>query len=225
MWDADYDAQVSRTPTRPLASGELTKHQAFGFLALQLSTGLAVLLSLPHTEFCFGVGAASLPLVVCYPLMKRFTNWPQLVLGLTFNWGAFMGWAAAYGDIRPDVVMPLYFSGVCWTLVYDTLYAHQDKKDDAKLGLKSTALHFGTNTKPILYGFSALVFSGWLITGYNIGFTSPLYYLGCSTACSHLLWQVYTADLENSENLAERFQSNQYVGGIMFLSCVAGNML
>jgi len=120
MWDQDYDKHVTRTQTRPLASGELTMRQATAFLALQLSAGLGVLVSLPHTDYCFWLGSASLPLVAAYPLMKRYTNWPQLVLGLAFNWGAFVGWAATYGSL--DIpVLPLYFSGVCWTIVYDTL--------------------------------------------------------------------------------------------------------
>eukprot|EP00957_Ditylum_brightwellii_P106862 8152528-Ditylum_brightwellii.AAC.1 len=106
MWDSDFDKSVSRTKTRPLASGELTHHQASKFLLAQLTTGL---------------GASSLPLVFSYPLMKRYTNWPQLVLGLTFNWGAFMGWAATHGSLDYSVALPLYASGVTWTLVYDTL--------------------------------------------------------------------------------------------------------
>jgi 4-hydroxybenzoate polyprenyltransferase len=122
MWDADYDKRVTRTRSRPLASGELTHTQALGFLAVQLTAGLGILLSLPHTLYCFQLGAASLPLVAAYPLMKRLTNWPQLVLGMTFNWGALMGWAATYGEVDLSVVGPLYASGVAWTLVYDTLY-------------------------------------------------------------------------------------------------------
>jgi 4-hydroxybenzoate polyprenyltransferase len=123
MWDADFDRHVERTKSRPLASGELSMTQATAFLAAQLSVGLGVLLSLPHMEFCFMVGAASLPLVVAYPLMKRYTNWPQLVLGMTFNWGALMGWAATHGSLMDglSIVGPLYASGITWTLVYDTL--------------------------------------------------------------------------------------------------------
>jgi len=154
MWDSNYDRNVERTKSRPLASGELTYPQAWTFLALQLSAGLGVLLSLPHLEQCFVWGVASLPLVATYPLMKRYTNYPQLALGMTFNWGAIMGWVAVRGDVDWSVVAPLYASGVAWTLVYDTLYAHQDKKDDVKLGLKSTALTFGEDgTKPILTAF------------------------------------------------------------------------
>lgn len=230
MWDAKFDKQVSRTVTRPLASGAISYPQATAFLALQLSGGLGVLLSFPqeHLKYCFVLGAASLPLVGVYPLMKRFTNWPQLVLGMTFNWGALMGWAATHGSLDAcnglSVVLPLYAGGIAWTLVYDTLYAHQDKSDDAKLGLKSTALYFGTNTKPILLGFSSLATTSWMLAGYNLGFEQPFYYVGCGGAGAHLFWQVLTADLEDPKNLAERFKSNSMAGAILFGSCVAGNI-
>lgn len=226
MWDANYDKKVTRTATRPLASGALSYKQATAFLGLQLTGGLGVLLSMPHEhlEYCFYLGAASLPLVGIYPLMKRYTNWPQLVLGMTFNWGCFMGWAATHGSLDLQSVLPLYGGGVAWTLVYDTLYAHQDKDDDAKLGLRSTALHFGENTKPILLGFSTLATGSWMLAGYNLGYVEPYYYIGCGAAGAHLLWQVTTADLDNPKNLAERFKSNTSVGAIMFASCIAGNL-
>lgn len=230
MWDSNIDANVERTKSRPLASGELTYPQAWTFLALQLSAGLGVLLSLPHLEECFVWGVASLPLVATYPLMKRYTNYPQLVLGLTFNWGAIMGWVAVRGEVDWSVVGPLYASGVAWTLVYDTLYAHQDKKDDEKLGLKSTALTFGEHgTKPILAALACVTWGGWMMAGYNCGFGEvldvPYYYAGVSAAASHLLWQIYTADLNDGENLSYRFRSNNLVGWLVFGSCVAGNAM
>lgn len=103
-------------------------------------------------------------------------------------------------------------------------YAHQDKQDDAKLGLKSTALFFGDNTRPILHGFSALTFAGWTCTGYALDYTSPLFYIGCALGWSHLIWQVYTADFNDPDNLAYRFRSNQQVGAIVFGSCMLGNL-
>ena len=232
MWDSQYDRNVERTKSRPLASGDLSYTQAWMFLALQLSAGLGILVSLPNVQDCVVWGVASLPLVATYPLMKRYTNYPQLVLGLTFNWGAIMGWVAVHGTSNIDwnVVGPLYTSGVLWTLIYDTLYAHQDKSDDKKLGLKSTALTFGEEgTKPILTGLTALAWGSWMLAGYNNGYgeilDAPYYYLGVSTAASHLLWQIYTADLNNTKNLAERFRSNNMVGWIVFGSCVAGNVM
>mmetsp|Transcript_101518 Transcript_101518/g.206096 ORF Transcript_101518/g.206096 Transcript_101518/m.206096 type:complete len:422 (+) Transcript_101518:156-1421(+) len=180
LWDRDLDREVARTKTRPLAAWILTPFQAMIWLGLQLSVGLGVLLSLPNTEYCFGWGVASLPIVVAYPLMKRFFDYPQLVLGLCFNWGAFMGWAAVHGGVDYSVVLPLYASGVAWTIGYDTLYAHQDKEDDAKLGLKSTAITFGrlgggsgsqedndSNDKRVLYGLAATTYACWLVAGYH----------------------------------------------------------
>jgi 4-hydroxybenzoate polyprenyltransferase len=133
LWDRDFDKHVERTKNRPLANGDVTVPQAVTFLALQLSCGLGVLLTFDVNTILLGV--ASMPLVILYPAMKRFTNWPQLVLGLTFNWGALMGWSAVHGgDLSLTHTLPLYLSGVCWTLVYDTLYGYQDRKDDKSIG-------------------------------------------------------------------------------------------
>lgn len=238
MWDSQYDKQVERTTSRPLASGELNYTQAWMFLGGQMLAGLGVLLSIPvqpeYLHDCFVWGVASLPLVGMYPLMKRYTNYPQLVLGMTFNWGAIMGWVAVHGggihDMNWSVIGPLYGSGICWTLIYDTLYAHQDKVDDAKLGLKSTALTFGeAGTKPILTALTGVTWGCWMLAGYNTGFGSvldaPFYYGGVSAAAAHLLWQVYTADLNNVENLAHRFRSNNTVGWMVFASCLGGNLM
>jgi 4-hydroxybenzoate polyprenyltransferase len=231
LWDQDIDAKVSRTATRPLAAGDLTTRQAIGFLAVQLSAGLAVLASLPHLQYSFIWGASSLPLVVAYPLMKRYTDYPQLVLGLTFNWGAWMGWAATYGTMDYSIIAPLYLSGVTWTLVYDTIYANQDKVDDAKLGLKSTALTFGSDEqqhKRILHGLAAMTYLQWLVVGYNGSFDEFLsfwpYATAVSAAYGNLVWQIQTAELDNPSNVAERFRSNTTVGAMVFASIVAGKL-
>ncbi|KAJ1381039.1 UbiA prenyltransferase family, partial [Ochromonadaceae sp. CCMP2298] len=132
LWDKDFDKHVERTKSRPLASGAISVPQALGFLCAQLTCGLTVLVSLNAETVLLGL--LSMPLVVCYPLMKRFTNWPQLVLGLTFNWGALVGWTAVTGPSLLSEALPLYCAGVCWTLVYDTLYGYQDRKDDKRIG-------------------------------------------------------------------------------------------
>ena len=226
MWDAGYDREVARTRDRPLASGELGYPQAWAFLGLQLTCGLGVLVSLPHLGECLRWGVASLPLVAAYPLMKRYTDYPQAVLGLTFNWGAIMGHVAVNGAVDWSVVGPLYGSGVAWTLVYDTLYAHQDKEDDRRLGLRSTAITFGDeNTKPVCAALTGLTWGGWCLAGYNAGIVEPVYYGGVSLAGLHVLWQVATAKLDDAENLARRFRSNNLVGWMVFGSCVAGNVL
>lgn len=123
MWDKEIDAKVARTRDRPLVSGGITRWDAFGFLGIQLSTGLLLLLEL--NLYSIMLGACSLGLVIIYPLMKRVTHWPQLILGMTFNWGALLGWSATQGSIMWSACLPLYVAGVCWTIVYDTIYAHQ----------------------------------------------------------------------------------------------------
>lgn len=123
MWDKDIDARVERTKDRPLANGELTQFDALVFLSAQLGIGLQILLQL--NWYSILLGASSLGLVIIYPLMKRITYWPQLVLGMTFNWGALLGWSATQGSVMWAACLPLYAAGVCWTIVYDTIYAHQ----------------------------------------------------------------------------------------------------
>ena len=169
MWDKEFDKKVERTKDRPLARGDLTMRQATGFLGLQLTAGLGVLLSVPHLEYCFILGCASLPLVVLYPTAKRWTDYPQVLLGMTFNWGALMGWSSIQGSLALPV-LPLYVSCLSWTLVYDTLYAHQDASDDAALGLKSTALTFGvSHTKPVLLAATAVFGAGLIAAGHMAG--------------------------------------------------------
>ncbi|XP_034227927.1 4-hydroxybenzoate polyprenyltransferase, mitochondrial-like isoform X1 [Prunus dulcis] len=177
LLDRDIDTMVERTKLRPVASGLLTPFKGLCFLGFQLLLGLGILLQLNNYS-CI-LGASSLLLVFSYPLMKRLTFWPQAYLGLTFNWGALLGWAAVKGSIDPAIVLPLYLSGVCWTLVYDTIYAHQDKEDDLKVGVKSTALRFGDSTKEWITGFGIMCISSLALSGYNveIGFVSSFIFI------------------------------------------------
>lgn len=148
LWDQDFDKKVERTKSRPLASGALTTKDALAFLALQLSGGLAILSTFNYTSIL--AGFASMPFVISYPLMKRITYWPQFVLGLTFNWGVWVGWTAIYDSVNFTQLLPLYGAGVCWTLVYDTLYGYQDRKDDVKIG---KIINIIINLRPILIFF------------------------------------------------------------------------
>lgn len=170
---------------------------------------------------------ASMPLVVAYPLMKRFMNWPQLVLGLAFNWGALVGWSATAGLLTYDAlqnVLPLYISGVCWTLVYDTLYGYQDRIDDRKLGLKSTSLYLGDKPQVPLTIIGTGMISSLMLSGYMSNLSYP-FYVGAGLAGGSLLWQIYTADLADKSNLWMRFSSNQYTGGLIAASIIAGRMI
>lgn len=220
MWDRDLDGKVARTKERPLASGNIGTSQALIFLGGQLTLGLGVLLSL-NVE-CIKLGFAVMPLVVAYPLMKRYTNWPQAVLGLTINWGAIMGWAAVHESVSWEHVLPLYAAGVCWTLVYDTLYGHQDKVDDKRLGLRSTALLFGERTKPILAVFGAASVGLIGVSGCAAGLSWP-FYAGTAAAAGHLVWQIRSADLEDPAGLFKIFRSNQEFGALIFLSILCGH--
>uniref|UniRef100_H2L7W7 4-hydroxybenzoate polyprenyltransferase, mitochondrial n=1 Tax=Oryzias latipes TaxID=8090 RepID=H2L7W7_ORYLA len=220
MWDKDFDKQVTRTASRPIASGEISQFQALVFLGGQLSLALGVLLCLNY--YSIALGASSLCLVITYPLMKRITYWPQLVLGLTFNWGALLGWSAVRGSCDWSVCLPLYFSGVMWTLIYDTIYAHQDKEDDVKVGVKSTALRFQDQTKLWLSGFTAAMMSGLVVAGVSAQQTLP-YYAALTAVAFHLTHQIYSVDINKAEDCWKEFSSNRNLGLLLLFGIVAGN--
>ncbi|KAG7489891.1 4-hydroxybenzoate polyprenyltransferase, mitochondrial [Solea senegalensis] len=221
MWDKDFDKQVSRTASRPIASGEVSHTQALFLLGGQLSLSLGILLCLNY--YSIALGAASLSLVITYPLMKRFTYWPQLVLGLTFNWGALLGWSAVMGSCDWSICLPLYFSGVMWTLIYDTIYAHQDKDDDIRVGVKSTALRFQEQTKQWLSGFMVAMMSGLVVTGVNAEQTLPYYAALCIVAL-HLTHQIYSVNINNTEDCWKKFASNRNLGLLLFFGIIGGNL-
>ncbi|BFG30307.1 hypothetical protein CerSpe_165810 [Prunus speciosa] len=221
LLDRDIDTMVERTKLRPVASGLLTPFQGICFLGFQLLLGLGILLQL--NNYSRVLGASSLLLVFSYPLMKRLTFWPQAYLGLTFNWGALLGWAAVKGSIDPAIVLPLYLSGVCWTLVYDTIYAHQDKEDDLKVGVKSTALRFGDSTKEWITGFGIVCISSLALSGYNAEIGWP-YYAFLAAASGQLAWQIWTADLSSRVDCNRKFVSNKWFGAIIFSGILFGKL-
>ncbi|UZJ56699.1 hypothetical protein CBS101457_006019 [Exobasidium rhododendri] len=235
LWDRDLDAQVERTKQRPLAAGVVTPFQAISFLGLQLSAGLAILLQLNWNSIT--LGASSLSLVVLYPLMKRITYWPQLVLGLAFNWGALLGWCAMAGTLQngAPILIPLYCSSICWTLVYDTIYAHQDTSDDVTAGIKSTALLFGQQSKLIMTGFSTAMVSLFALAVRNLDRHSakllnleaanmveflstghPFFCASMTLAALHLAWQIKTVDLNSRADCWSKFRSNVVLGSILW---------
>ncbi len=215
--DRDIDAGVARTRGRPIPSGEVSAQAAVAFMLLQCLIGLVVLLQ--FNWFTVVLGASSLLLVAIYPFMKRITNWPQLVLGLTFKWGALVGWTAARGTLEWPAIL-LYLGCVTWTIAYDTLYAHQDKEDDLTLGLGSTALRFGEQTKAWVSGFYAFAIVTWVLAAWLAG-VGALGMLGLAAAALHMAWQVATLDISNPENCLRRFKSNRDLGWIVFIGFVA----
>ncbi|KAI4344852.1 hypothetical protein L6164_012039 [Bauhinia variegata] len=221
LLDRDIDIKVDRTKLRPVASGHLTPFQGLCFLGFQLLLGLEILLQL--NNYSRVLGASSLLLVFSYPLMKRLTHWPQAYLGLTFNWGALLGWAAVKGSLDLAIVLPLYASGVFWTLVYDTIYAHQDKEDDLKVGVKSTALRFGDSTKQWITAFGIACISSLSLAGVNADIGWP-YYAFLASGAGQLAWQIWTVDLSSRADCNRKFVSNKWFGAIIFGGILAGRL-
>jgi 4-hydroxybenzoate polyprenyltransferase len=156
--------------------------------------------------------------------MKRLTFWPQAYLGLSFNWGALLGWAAIKDSLEPTVLLPMYIAGICWTLVYDTIYAHQDKKDDLKIGVKSTAIRFGDSTKQWISAFGTATIGGLALSGYNAGLAWP-YYPFLAAAAAQLAWQISTVDLNDSADCNRKFVSNKWFGALVFSAIFFGRLV
>jgi len=216
--DRDFDAKVARTALRPIPSGQVTLARAWAWLVFLSLVGLAVLLT--FNPFAIAVGVASLALVAVYPFMKRVTYWPQIFLGLAFNWGALLGWAAVRGDLgwAPAV---LYLGGIAWTLGYDTIYAHQDKEDDILIGIKSTALKLGENTRPWLWLFYVGQTAGLGLAGWLAGLAWP-FFAGLVLSAAHLAWQAGTVDIASPADCLTKFRSNNFYGAIVFVAVVLG---
>jgi 4-hydroxybenzoate polyprenyltransferase len=220
--DRDIDAKVERTRARPLASGQIGLLGALVFLAILLTLGLGVLVQL--NRLTIGLGVASLLLVGAYPLMKRLTWWPQAFLGLTFNWGAIMGWTAATDPPRiGPAALALYAAGFCWTLVYDTIYAHQDARDDLTAGVKSTARWFGEWSRLWLAGFAvamvALVALAGDIAGLGRIFLFMLLPIGL-----HLAWLLIFWEPHNPRDCLMRFRASRWTGLLVTAAIVAGRV-
>lgn len=215
--DRDFDAQVTRTKSRPIPSGQVSPRQALAFVVALGLTGLAVLVQ--FNTFTIWLAIASLLLVLIYPFMKRITNWPQFVLGLAFNWGALVGWSSQTGALALPA-LALYVGSVAWTIGYDTIYAHQDKEDDLMLGLKSTALHFGTATPRWVAGFYIVAILAWSIGAVMAG-AHVLTFLALAVVAAHFVWQVVSLDPADADNCLTRFRSNRDAGLILFAGLVA----
>ena len=219
--DRDFDARVERTRHRPLPSGALSLRQALAFLVIQLALGAAVLLSLDRLAILLGL--LVLLLVATYPLMKRVTDWPQFFLGLNFNWGALLGWAAATGSLGWPSLL-LYIGGIAWTLGYDTIYAHQDKEDDALIGVKSSALALGPRTRPWLFVFYGTAIVLWAAAGAAIGQGWP-FWLGLGFVLLQLFWQAAMVDIDDPADCLAKFRSNRWTGWLLLLGIVAAHVV
>ena len=220
MWDRDLDRQVSRTAGRPLASGALRMRHAAVFLAALLAVSLAILLQLNRLAQALGV--ASLLLVALYPLAKRVTWWPQAMLGVVFGWAAPMGYAAAAGHLD-GAVAALYAAAFCWILGYDTVYAHQDREDDALVGVRSTARLFGPRTRPFLVACYAATVALLVLAGGLAGLHWPFFVMLMLPA-GLLARQVAALDIDDPGLCLRLFKSNRDVGLLVALAMLAGRL-
>jgi 4-hydroxybenzoate polyprenyltransferase len=219
--DRDLDRLVERTRSRPIPSGAVTVTRAAVFLALQALVGLTTILQ--FNAFTQVVALSSLGVVAIYPFMKRITYWPQTVLGLAFSWGALMGWPALLGRLDMPALL-LYAGSIFWVIGYDTIYAHQDRGDDALVGIKSTALLFATRTKPMLaicYGLAVLflALAAWsagarLISG-----------IGLAAFAGHLAWHLMRLDISDPALCLRLFKSNRDAGLLLFAAFVIEAMI
>ena len=219
--DRDFDGQVARTATRPIPAGDVTVREAVLFLGLLGMLGFLILIQ--FNLFAIGVGVLSIATVAIYPYMKRFTYWPQMFLGISFNWGALLGWAAVKGDLSaaPGV---LYAAGILWTLGYDSIYAHQDKDDDILIGIKSTALRLGDATRGwlvFLYGgtIALIALAGWLAG------LSGWFFPALIPAAAHLVWQIKSVDINDPKLCLARFKSNRDFGLLVFVAVITGQLV
>jgi 4-hydroxybenzoate polyprenyltransferase len=218
LWDRDIDRLVARTAGRPLASGALRPRHALAFLVVLLGCGLLVLSSLNGLAQLLGV--ASLGLVAVYPLAKRVTWWPQLVMGFTFGFGAPMGYAAASGRLDLSGVL-LYVAAIFWDLGFDTIYAHQDREDDALVGVRSTARLFGERTRPFLalcYAAAVLMFA---LAGWSSGL-GGWFFIALVLPAGLLGWQVVSLDIHDPGGCLRLFRANREVGLAFALALLTG---
>ncbi len=218
--DAKIDRQVARTAARPVASGRISKRAAWIWLLALCGVGLVVLLQLRFSAQLVALG--SLALVVAYPFMKRITGFPQAWLGLVFTWGAPVGWIAVRGD-GLDVLAALYAGAILWCIGYDTIYACQDREDDALIGIGSSALTLGRHVKLAVCGFYLGALASWMLV---IWLLRPdwIALVALLPVGWHLLWQVLTLEPDDAVNALARFRSNRFAGLLLALACwVVGN--
>ena len=201
--------------------GAVTVRQAFAWFVAQLAISAAILLS--FNSYAIWTGIASLSLVALYPLAKRVTFWPQFVLGLAFNWGALLGWAAVTGGLALPAFL-MYAGGILWTLGYDTIYAHQDRRDDPAAGVKSSARALGLMaSKPWLTGFYLAAAALFGMAGYLAGLGWP-FWAGLGLGAAQLVWQVWDVDLDNAKDCLAKFKSNRLFGWLLLAGIAGGHL-
>ncbi len=218
LWDRDIDRKVARTAARPLASGAVTVPGALALLGAALALSFVILIQFNITTVI--VALAAMGLVVVYPLMKRVTWWPQAFLGLTFNWGALVGWTAATGTLGWPALI-LYAAGIAWTLAYDTIYAHQDIEDDIKVGVKSAARRLGDRSKPAIAVFAALALAGIAAAGLAAGYQGA-FLAGLLVAGAYLAMVIYRWQPDDPASCLAAFKANGWFAALVLAALLLG---
>ena len=219
--DKEFDAKVFRTKNRPIASGKISIKQAIIFAASLCFLALLVLLNFNLITIILAIG--SMPLAFTYPLMKRFTYWPQLFLGITFNYGLLLGWTATIGQIDLEPLI-LYLGAIFWTLGYDTIYGYQDIKDDEIIGLKSTSIKFKTNPKIFIFLCYSIFLSTCLIIGFIMKLNSFFFLSIILVSVQLFYFQLKKLDINDSISCFNIFKSNNLLGLLIFLSLIIGKI-
>ncbi|HBN9861351.1 TPA: 4-hydroxybenzoate octaprenyltransferase [Pseudomonas aeruginosa] len=216
--DRKFDCHVERTRFRPLTSGQTTLTRAVIFLVVQIALAGSLLHWL--NAYTRGVAVAVVPLVFLYPFCKRFTHWPQVVLGASFNWGMLMAWSAVANRIPAGATL-MWVGAIAWQVGYDTIYAYVDAKDDTRLGLKSTAVLFGRYGRVCIGGFYVLAIGAWLIGGRLLGM-SIFFTIGVLVIAVHLAWQTWRVDIDRPAMNFRLFNANIFTGMLLTCSALAG---
>ena len=220
--DKNFDKKVERTKNRPIASGKISIFLASVYALILCFLAFLVLINFNFITILFAI--ASMPLAFSYPLMKRFTYWPQLFLGITFNYGLLLGWISIHESISLEPII-LYLGAIFWTLGYDTIYGYQDIKDDEIIGVKSTSIKFKNNPKKILYFFYLITFLSLVSIGYLMKF-NYIYFIFLLIPLFHLfIYQIGKLNIESANNCLKLFKSNNILGLIIFLNLVIGKTL
>ena len=219
--DKEFDQKVERTKNRPIASNKISVKLAIFYTAILCSLAFLVLINFNKLTIIFALG--SMPLAFTYPLMKRYTYWPQLFLGITFNYGLILGWICIKGqlDILPIL---LYIGAIFWTLGFDTIYGFQDIKDDEIIGIKSTSIKFKKKPKLFLLLCYLMFVSSLTIVGFFMNFSYMFYFCSIIVAIQLIFFQIYKLDFENPKNCFQIFKSNNFLGLLVFLSILVGRL-
>ena len=219
--DRNYDKKVLRTKSRPIASGKISVKLGFFYIVVLCLLALLVLLQFNKSTIILGL--ASMPLAFSYPYVKRLTYWPQLFLGITFNYGLLIGWTSIQENLSLIPII-FYIGAIFWTLGYDTIYGYQDIKDDEIIGIKSTSIKFKNNPKKFLSLCYLITLSSIIITGLYMNFKNGFFLFLLFTAI-HMFFQLKKLDIENSENCLKIFKSNNMLGLIIFINLLTGKLI